>query len=162
MAWFGWPWFFLWFSDPSVFYPNLLEPFQVHQLQSVSPSPSYSTVFLVFCQDSSICSSFRSLLFLVFGSPEWKHPVDGEFFFFLLINTWSGLLVGIKWSVCTSKFDIIFVSFSWTDSGLCVCHLVIWLKIQSLSNSKRMTFATMSWLSCTPSVLVCCIRLLCH
>ena len=48
------------------------------------------------------------------------------FFFFLLIVTWFGVLDGIGWSVSISKPQIILcVSFSRTDSGLCMYHLVI-------------------------------------
>ena len=40
---------------------------------------------------------------------------------FLVIISRSGLLVGIRWFFCISKFQrILCVSFSWTDSGFCI------------------------------------------
>ena len=43
---------------------------------------------------------------------------------FLLIYTKSGLLVGISWSICSSKSQgILCVTFSRMDCGLCVFHL---------------------------------------
>ena len=48
------------------------------------------------------------------------------FFFFLWLNTWSVLLVGIKWSICMSKSLRIFcVLFSRVDYCLCIYHLVV-------------------------------------
>ena len=42
---------------------------------------------------------------------------------FQLIDTMSGLLDGIKWFVCISKFQrILCTSFSMTDSCLCIYH----------------------------------------
>ena len=43
-------------------------------------------------------------------------------FFFLLIFIRSGRLVEIWWSICIS----LCVSFSRTDSGLCIYHLFVW------------------------------------
>ena len=49
------------------------------------------------------------------------------FFFFLLIISKSGLLTGIRWSVCISISQrILCVSFSGMDSGFCIYHLVEW------------------------------------
>ena len=73
-------------------------PFQVHQLQFISSSPSCSTAFLVLWQGLSIY-----LLFSSCSRPERQNRLNGKLFFFLLINTWSCLLGGIKWSICISK-----------------------------------------------------------
>ena len=84
------------------------------------------------------------------------------FFFFLLIIMRSGLLGWIKWSVCMVKSHrSLCVSFSRTNAGLCIYHLFVW------SNWNFCTFP--SGPPCrhsrvspyTPSVLICCIRLLC-
>ena len=48
-------------------------------------------------------------------------------FFFLLINTRSGLLAWLRWCVCISKSHrILWVFITRTDSGLCIYHLVEW------------------------------------
>ena len=47
-------------------------------------------------------------------------------FFSLLTITWSGRLAEIRWSVCISKSQrILSVSFSRTDSRLCLYHLFV-------------------------------------
>ena len=46
------------------------------------------------------------------GPPEQRNPSDDKFFFFLLINTKPGLLVGIRWPICIGKFQrILWVIF---------------------------------------------------
>ena len=46
---------------------------------------------------------------------------------FLLIMIRSGRLAEIWWSVCISKSQRhLYVPFSWTDSGLCIYHLLVW------------------------------------
>ena len=70
-------------------------------------------------------------------------------FLFLLIK--SCLLVGIRCAVCITKSQrILFISFSWTDSGLCIFHLVVW-QFSLLHNSQWITFLTQSCF-CTPCV----------
>ena len=66
---------------------------------------------------------------LPYGQPERQSPLFGRFSFFLLTITWSSNLAENKWSVCISKFKrILCVSFSRTDSGLCIYHLFVWLE----------------------------------
>ena len=51
---------------------------------------------------------------------------------FLFINTRCGFLDRIEWSICIFKSQIIlWVSFSWTDSGLCIA----WSNFNLLPNS---------------------------
>ena len=46
---------------------------------------------------------------------------------FLFYFTRFGRLVEIRWSVCISKSQrILCISFSCTDSGLSICHLIVW------------------------------------
>ena len=46
--------------------------------------------------------------------------------YFLLIITRSGLQAGVRWFACISKSQrILCVSFSWTDSGLCMYHIIL-------------------------------------
>ena len=101
--WFGWSRPPFLFPVLSVFFLKILGPFQVQHLQSVSPSLSCSRVcFLVVWQNPSICLYFR--FFKIFTrrsvgtgkSTKWQVLF---FFFFLFIETGSGLLAVIRWSV---------------------------------------------------------------
>ena len=68
-------------------------------------------------QGLSICQAFR---FLLFSLCERQNPQMTNSFFWL-INTKSGLLAKIGWSICISKSNGIFwVTFSMTASGLCL------------------------------------------
>ena len=67
------------------------------------------------------------------------------FFFFLLTITSSGHLAKIRWSVCIAKsLRSLFISFSRTDSGLCIYHLFVWLNSNFLHNSQWITLPTQS------------------
>ena len=67
--------------------------------------------------------------------------------FFLLIIIRSGLLAEIRWSVCMSKSHrSLCVSFSWTDAGLCIYHLVVWSDLNFLHISQWITLINQSCL----------------
>ena len=53
------------------------------------------------------------------------------------------------------------VSFSRTDSGLCIYHLFVWSNLNFLHNSQWITLPAQSCQVYTLSVLICCIHLLC-
>ena len=77
------------------------------------------------------------------------HNLAGSFlsfcFLLLLTITRSGRLAKIQWSVCISKSQrILCVSFSRTDSGLCIYHLFVWSNLNFLHNSQWITFPTQS------------------
>ena len=62
------------------------------------------------------------------------------FFFLLLIIIRSGRLAEIRWSVCISKFHrSLCVSFSRTDSGLCMYHLFVCSNLDCLHSSQGIT-----------------------
>ena len=89
-----------------------------------------------------------------------------QFFFFLLIIIRSGRLAEIRWSVCMSKSHrSLCVSFSGTSAGFCIYHLLVWsvVKFTFLAHFPVDPFAhpVVSRLIHTPSVLICCIHLLC-
>ena len=64
---------------------------------------------------------------------------------FSLIGSMSGLLVGIRWSVCISNLQRIFMHLLlWDGSGL--CHLVISSNFNFLHNSQWITFPIQSCL----------------
>ena len=80
------------------------------------------------------CSpTFCFLLFSLCCPPERQ---NSQVVLFLLINTTTGRLARIGWSVCISKSErILGISFSWTNSGFCVYHLSGWSSFNLLPNS---------------------------
>ena len=70
------------------------------------------------------------------------------FFFFLLIIMRSGLLAGIRLSVCILKSHrSLCESFSRTGAGLCIYHLFVWSNWNSLHISQWTTLPTQSCLA---------------
>ena len=70
------------------------------------------------------------------------------FFFFLLIIIKSGLLAGIRWSVCMLKSHRgLCMSFSRTGAGLCIYHLLVWSNLNFLRISQWITLPTQSCLA---------------
>ena len=66
---------------------------------------------------------------------------------FMLIIIRSGRLAEIKWSVCMSKSHrSLRVSFSRTDAGLCISHLLVWSNFNFLQNSQWITLPIQSCL----------------
>ena len=114
----------------------------------VSPSPSCSIVFFfpVPSQGLGIYLFSLSFIFNLWLDVTAKSTVQ-QVFFLLLTITRFGRLVEIRWSVCISKSQRIFcVSFSWTDSGLCISHFVVWSNLNFLHNSQWITLAIQSCL----------------
>ena len=67
---------------------------------------------------------------------------------FLLLIIMSGLLAGIRWSVCMLKSHRSWcVSFSRTGAGLCIYHLLVWLNFNFLHISQWITLPTQSCLA---------------
>ena len=67
---------------------------------------------------------------------------------FLLIIIKSGLLAGIRWSVCISKSHrSLCESFSRTVAGLCIYHLLVWSNLNFLHISEWITLPTQSCLA---------------
>ena len=68
--------------------------------------------------------------------------------FYLLIIIRSGLLAGIRWSVCMLKSHrSICEGFSWTGDWLCIYHLLVWSNLNSLHISQWTTLPTRSFLA---------------
>ena len=66
--------------------------------------------------------------------------IQWQILFFLLIIARSAHLVGIRWCVCISKSQrILYILFS--DSGLCIYHLVVWSNFSLLHNSQWIIFS---------------------
>ena len=92
-------------------------------------------------------SLLRSRYFVLFSlsfsftllSARTAKSAGSLFFFFLLTITKSGYLGEIKWFVCISKSQM-GISFSRTDSGLCIYNLFIWSNLNFLHNSQWIAF----------------------
>ena len=70
------------------------------------------------------------------------------FFFFLLVIIKSGLLAGIRSSVCMLKSHrSLRVAFSRTGAGLCIYHLLVWSNLNFLHISQWITLPTQSCLA---------------
>ena len=105
-------------------------------------SHSFSPIFQAF-GDRSKCSNYN--WYHRHGRIHTTASYFFSFFFSLfflffkklfLVNTGSGLVDRISWSVCLSKSHrILLVSFSWINSGLCIYHLVLWSNFNLLHNS---------------------------
>ena len=71
-----------------------------------------------------------------------------QILFFLLIIIQSGLLDGIRWSVCMLKSHrSLCVSFSRTGAGLYIYHLLVWSNLNFLHISQWITLPTQSCLA---------------
>ena len=90
-------------------------------------------IFLVLWQSTSICLFFCFLLFLLCGQLERQNPsfffISFNFFFLFDNKVWSsgwnqGIRLYLNPFVSKSKW-ILYVSFSGTDSGLCLNHSVM-------------------------------------
>ena len=69
-------------------------------------------------------------------------------FSFLLIIIRSGLLAGIRWSVCILKSHRdLRMSFSRTGAGWCIYHLLVWSNLNFLHISQWITLPTQSCLA---------------
>ena len=91
--------------------------------------------YSVACRDGKVLNSGRSLSLSFFFS------------FFLLTITRSGRLVEIRLSVFITKSQRTFYfSFSRTDSGLWIYHLLVWSNVNFLHNSQLITLPTLSYL----------------
>ena len=80
---------------------------------------------------SLVSSKYLSLFSYSFNFTLWSAGSTKstilQVFSFLLIIIRSGRLAQIRWSVCISKLQSsLCVSFSRTDSGLCIYHLFVW------------------------------------
>ena len=68
-------------------------------------------------------------------------------FSFLSFFIKSDRLVEMRWSVCLAKSHrILCISFSRTDSGLCIYHLFVWSNLNFMHNSQWINLPTQSCL----------------
>ena len=89
--------------------------------------------------------SFR---FILWSAETAKSTILQILFFLLLIIMRSGLLAGIRWSVCMLKpHRSLCESFSRTGAGLCIYHLFVWSNWNFLHISQWITLPTQSCLA---------------
>ena len=80
----------------------------------------------------------RSFSFILWSAGAAKSTILQILFFLLIIR--FGLLAEIRWSVCISKsYRSLCVSFSRTDAGLCIYHLLVWSNLNFLHISQWIT-----------------------
>ena len=98
---------------------------------------SLSFRFILWTAGTAKSTLLQILFFLLF------------FFFFFLLNIMrSGLLAGIRWSVCLLKSHrSLCESFSRTGAGLCIYHLFVWSNWNFLHISQWITLPTQSCLA---------------
>ena len=133
------------FNNPLVIVPNApitigtIVTFMFHSFFNSLARSRYLSFF---------SHSFRFILW----SAGTAKSIILQILFLLLIIMRSGLLAGIRWSVCMLKsYRSLCESFSRTGAGWCIYHLFVWSNWNFLHSRVS---------PCTPSVLICCIRLL--
>ncbi len=85
------------------------------------------------------------LRYILWSTGTAKSTILQILFFFLLIIIRSGLLAGIRWSVCMSQSHwSLCVSFSRTCACLCIYHLLVWSNLNFLHISLWFTLPTQS------------------
>ena len=129
------------------------------------------TVTLMFhtLSNSLASSRYLSFFWFSFSFTLWS---DGtakstilQVLLFLLIITMSGRLVKIRGFICISKSQrSLWISFSRTDSELCIYHLFVWLNLDFLHNSQWITLPTQLcqvfysfWANLLCSLIMCLI-----
>ena len=123
----------------------------------IVPSASITIVITVTFMFHSFFSSlarykylplFSSLISTLWSAGTVQSTIQQVlvFFFFFSLSR-SGLLTGIKWSVCISKSQRMFcISFSRADSSSCIYHQAVGSNFLFLHNSLWFTFPTKSYL----------------
>ena len=113
------------------------------------PLLSYSTAYSAHWQNPNICTSI-SLCSAWTAKSTWWQVL---FFFFLLLNNCrSGLLAGIRWSVCISK--------SHSLRRILVCSFIIWYYRQILIDTFHIGSFSYANVICTLFVQVSYIHII--
>ena len=106
MLWPGWSWFFLLFSIPTVFCPNLLRLFQVRQQQLVSLSLSYCMVYFSCNHITYTCHSISDSFRVLHSCVSWYYHHDFIFSFtFGFFQSISGSLPVRAVIICIQWID---------------------------------------------------------
>ena len=151
MLWTGWS------PVPPISLPSLWRLFHVCQLQLVSITFMFHTLFSPLARSKYLSLFLLSLIFILWSagrakSTSWHVP-------FFLVNTRSGFLAQIRGSICISKSQrILGISFSRTIL-ICVCTICqnIQISISCIIPSGS-PFLSSHTYSCISFVPICCIR----
>ena len=148
MLQFGWSPLVVLFSSPPLPFLILWWLYQEHQLQFVSPSLSCSSFSFQFRSKFQVLTILIAFFqFYSVVSRDGKIYNSASSLLFLLIMTRSGRLVEIRWSVGIPRSQrSLYVSFSRTDSGLCIYHFFARSNFNFLHNSQCITLPTHSCL----------------
>ena len=108
------------FSNPLVTVPNA--PITI----GIIVSCMFHSFFNSLARSRYLSFFSHSFSFILWSAGTAKSTIL-KVLFFLLIIVKSGLLVGIRWSVCMLRSHrSLCVAFSRTCAGLCICHLLVW------------------------------------
>ena len=127
----------------------------INPLVTVPIAPTTIGINVIFMFHSFFNSLARSRYFSLFShsfnftlwSAGTAKSTILEVLSFLLIVIRSSHLAKISWSICISKSQsCLCVSFSRTDSGLCMYHFFVWSNWNFLHNSQWITLPTLSYL----------------
>ena len=133
------------FSNPLVTVPNA--PITI----GIIVTRMFYSFFNSLARSRYLSFFSHSLSFILWSAGTAKSTILQVFFFFfflLLIIIKSGLLAGIRWSVCMIKSHrSLCVAFSRTGAGLCVYHLLVWSNLNFLHISQWITLPTQSCLA---------------
>ena len=118
----------------------------INPLVTVLSAPitiSITVTFMFYSFFNSLARSWNlSHFFLSFSFTLLSTGTAGPLFCWLWLS-----LVEIRWSACISKSHrILCVTFSRTDSELCIYHLFVWSNLSLLHNSQWITFFNQSCL----------------
>ena len=106
------------FSNPLVTVPNA--PITI----GIIVTSMFHSFFISLARSRYLFFS-HSFSFILWSAGTAKSTILQVLFFFWLIIIKSGLLAGIRWSVCILKSHrSLCESFSWTGAGLCIYHLL--------------------------------------
>ena len=129
------------FSNPLVTVPNA--PITI----GIIVTCMFHSFFRLPCKVEVLIPLFTFFQFYSVVSRDSKVDYFASSFFFWLIIIKSGLLPGIRWSVCMLKSQrSLCVSFSRTGAGLCIYHLLVWSNLSFLHISQWITLPTHSCL----------------
>ena len=124
------------FSNPLVTVPNA--PITIAMFHSFFNSLTRSSYLSFFS---------HSFIFIQWSAGTVKSTIL-QVLCFLLIIIKSGLLAGIRRSVCMLKSHrCLCVVFSRTGAGFCIYHLLVWLNLNFLHISQWITLPTQSCLT---------------
>ena len=108
------------FSNPLVTVPNA--PITI----GIIVTYMFHSFFNSLARSRYLSFFSHSFSFILWSAGTAKSTIL-QVLFFLLIIIKSGLLAGIRWSVCMLKSHrSLCVSLSRTGAGLCIYHLLVW------------------------------------